>query len=87
MIGEAFDYSEKEHLPVLMRITTRMAHSRAVVEVKETPREQNALNYDSVAANWVLLPVNARRRNDYVTAQQQHLEDDAEHCPVHSPHV
>ena len=78
MIIEAFDYSEKEKLPVLMRITTRMAHSRAVVEVKEEAREQNPLNYDSVAANWVLLPVNARRRNNYVTSQQQHLEDDAE---------
>ena len=77
MVIEAFEYSEKEHLPVLMRVTTRMAHSRAVVEVKDTPREPNALSYDSVAANWVLLPVNARRRNDYVTAQQQHLEDDA----------
>ena len=77
MIGEAFDYSERIHLPVLMRVTTRMAHSRAVVEVKETPREENALNYDSVAANWVLLPVNARRRNDFVTAQQKELEADA----------
>ncbi|MBQ4223653.1 MAG: indolepyruvate ferredoxin oxidoreductase [Prevotella sp.] len=77
MIIEAFDYSEKEKLPVLMRVTTRMAHSRAVVEVREEPREQNPLNYDSVAANWVLLPVNARRRNDFVTSQQQHLEDDA----------
>ena len=81
MIGEAFEYSEKEHLPALMRITTRMAHSRAVVEVKDSPREENALNYNSVAANWVLLPVNARRRNDFVTSQQQHLEDDAAASP------
>jgi len=77
MMAEAFDYSEREHLPVLMRVTTRMAHSRAVVQIADTPREENPLNYDSVAANWVLLPVNARRRNDYVTSQQQHLEDDA----------
>ena len=84
MIGEAFDYSERIHLPVLMRVTTRMAHSRAVVEVKETPREENALNYDSVAANWVLLPVNARRRNDFVTAQQQELEADAAAAPANA---
>ena len=81
MMEEAFDYSEQQHLPVLMRITTRMAHSRAVVDVKETPREENALNYDSVAANWVLLPVNARRRNDYVTAQLPRLEEDAATSP------
>ena len=77
MMADAFDYSEKQKLPVLLRITTRMAHSRAVVECADTPREQNELNYDAVAANWVLLPVNARRRNDAVTAQQAALEEDA----------
>ncbi len=77
MMAYAFDYSERVCLPVLMRVTTRMAHSRAVVECADVPRQQNELNYSAVAANWVLLPANARRRNDKVTAQQQELEDDA----------
>ena len=77
MMAYAFEYSEQQCLPVLMRVTTRMAHSCAVVKVAETPRPENALNYDSVAANWVLLPANARRRNDKVTAQQAQLEEDA----------
>ncbi|MBR4242401.1 MAG: indolepyruvate ferredoxin oxidoreductase [Bacteroidaceae bacterium] len=77
MMAYAFEYSEQQCLPVLMRVTTRMAHSRAVVKVAETPRPENPLNYDSVAANWVLLPANARRRNDKVTAQQAQLEEDA----------
>ena len=71
---EAYELSERMKLPVLMRVTTRMAHSRAVVEIKDEPRQQNELNYNSVAANWVLLPANARRRNDEVTAQQPVLE-------------
>jgi indolepyruvate ferredoxin oxidoreductase alpha subunit len=54
-----------------------MAHSRAVVELADAPREQNALNYDAKAANWVLLPANAKKRNDAVTAQQAQLEKDA----------
>ena len=74
MMGEAFDLSEQLHLPILMRVTTRMAHSRAVVEVKDTPREQNALNYDAQASNWVLLPAFARKRNIVVTGQQPLLE-------------
>ena len=78
MMATAFDYSERVCLPVLMRVTTRMAHSRAVVEVKDEPRQQNGLNYNAVAANWVLLPANARKRNDKVTAQQAELEQDAE---------
>ena len=39
MVREAFDYSEANHIPVLMRLTTRMAHSRAVVEAGEIRRE------------------------------------------------
>ena len=81
MMAAAFDYSEKQCLPVLMRVTTRMAHSRAVVEVADEPRQQNELNYDAVAANWVLLPANARKRNDVVTAQQAALEEDAANSP------
>ena len=50
MMAVAYDYSEKMHLPVLMRVTTRMAHSRAVVNITETPREQNPLNYEAKAS-------------------------------------
>ena len=74
MMAEAYELSERMKLPVLMRVTTRMAHSRAVVEIADNARPQNEMNYNSVAANWVLLPANARRRNDEVTAQQGELE-------------
>lgn len=84
MMEEAFDYSEKQCLPVLMRVTTRMAHSRAVVNVKDEPRKENEKNYNAVSANWVLLPANARRRNDIVTAQQAQLEEDAAHSKYNS---
>ena len=77
MMAVAFDYSEQQKLPVLMRVTTRMAHSRAVVECADEPRQENPLNYNAEAKNWVLLPANARRRNDVVTAQQKQLEEDA----------
>ncbi len=77
MMEAAFDYSEQQCLPVLMRVTTRMAHSRAVVEVKDEARTENEMNYNAVSANWVLLPANARKRNDKVTAQQIQLEEDA----------
>ena len=81
MMEAAFTYSEQQNLPVLMRITTRMAHSRAVVEVAEKARPEKELNYNAVASNWVLLPANARKRNDIVTAQQAKLEEDAVGSP------
>ena len=84
MMAAAFDYSEQQQLPVLMRVTTRMAHSRAVVNVATQPRRQNDLNYEAEAKNWVLLPANARKRNDVVTAQQARLEADAVASPFNS---
>lgn len=74
LMSEAYDLSESVHLPVLVRVTTRMAHSRAVVNVADAPREQNVLNYDAQAKDWVLLPAVARRRNITVTSQQPLLE-------------
>ena len=84
MMAAAFDYSEQQCLPVLMRVTTRMAHSRAVVECVDQPREQNELNYNAEAKNWVLLPANARKRNDHVTSQQKQLEKDSFKSPFNS---
>ncbi len=77
MMAVAFEYSEQQHLPVLMRVTTRMAHSRAVVQVATEPRQENELNYNAMASSWVLLPANARKRNVIVTAQQAQLEADS----------
>jgi indolepyruvate ferredoxin oxidoreductase alpha subunit len=62
MIYEGYDWSEKWGYPVLFRITTRMAHSRAGVQTKEL-RAQNPVSVEENArSKYVLLPVNARKR-------------------------
>lgn len=63
MVREAFEYSETRHIPVLMRLTTRMAHSRAVVSTGEI-LEENQVKFPEpqLASNWVTLPANARKR-------------------------
>ncbi len=60
MVRAAFDFSEKIRLPVLLRITTRLAHSRADV-VPAPARAENPLNPSSDPRQWVLLPAHARR--------------------------
>lgn len=74
MMAKAYDLSEQMCLPVLMRVTTRMAHSRAVVTINDEPRKENELNYNAKASNWVLLPAVSRKRNIIVTGQQAKLE-------------
>lgn len=77
MMQEAYRLSETVHLPVLMRLTTRMAHSRAVVHIGEQ-KPQNELHFPENERDWVLLPVIARRRNNIVTGQQDDLLQRAE---------
>ncbi len=78
MAREAFDYSEANHIPVLMRLTTRMAHSRAVVEAGEIRRE-NELHFPDELheKNWVTLPVNARKRIRQLADDVLSFEDDS----------
>ena len=73
MMSYAFELSERELLPVLLRVTTRMAHSRAAVEVAQQAGPQNEKHFPANPMGWVLLPAIARRRNDVVVAQQADL--------------
>ena len=61
MIHYAFDLSESLRTPVLFRVTTRMAHSRSVVETIDTPREQNILSAPENTNHFILLPAFARK--------------------------
>ncbi len=60
MTRQAFDLSEKSGLPVMIRMVTRLAHSRSSV-LPDEPRAQNELRLGA-PVDWTLLPVNARRR-------------------------
>lgn len=68
MISEAFDLSEKLGEPVLFRMVTRLAHSRASVEVGEA-REENAFS-PSEGKSWVLLPRIARVQYEKLIQKQ-----------------
>ena len=59
MCRAAFDTSEKFRLPVLLRLVTRLAHSRADVDVRPG-RKQNALDSAVDRHRWTLLPTVSR---------------------------
>ena len=61
MTREAFDLSEQFHIPVMIRLVTRLAHSRSVVGLLAA-RPENPISKPSDSTAWTLLPANARRR-------------------------
>ena len=75
MMQVAFALSERIKEPILLRIVTRLAHSRAAVETGRQ-HEQNA--FSPSTDQWVLLPGIARRKYAALLEKQGAMEEEAE---------
>ena len=74
MTREAFDVSEKFNLPVLLRLVTRLAHSRAAVEITKA-RDQNPVSKTTEPDKWTLIPAFARKNYDALLEKQALLQE------------
>ncbi len=77
MTREAFDVSERFRIPVMVRLVTRLAHSRANVTVRP-PATLDPRDRATDWREWTLLPVNARRRFQRLIDLQGELHDYSE---------
>jgi len=77
----AFELSEKYDTPVILRTTTKLAHSQSAVElcdrveVADKPYERNMKKY-------VMMPASAIGRHLYVEDREKRLSADAKALPV-----
>lgn len=73
MVHEGFKMSEELGVPVMVRITTRLAHSRSgVIRKAEKPQNQLVLPGDS--SQFILLPSSARKRYQSLLSKQDVFE-------------
>jgi TPP-dependent indolepyruvate ferredoxin oxidoreductase alpha subunit len=63
MAKEAFELSEKLHLPVILRLTTRVAHGKARVKLGVLQRIKRTADFDKNGSKWVMVPSNAIRQH------------------------
>lgn len=77
----AFDLSEDFDTPVMLRITTRIAHSQTMVELKER-QEIGLKNYEKNATKYVMIPAYARRRHVVVESRLNKLQEYSETSPL-----
>ena len=80
MAHYGFDFSEKYKIPVLFRLTTRLAHSRSGVETKEMI-DQNEINLPKDGRQFVLLPAIAKKRYKLLLENQKKFEKESENSP------
>ena len=72
----AFDLSEKYDTPIILRTTTRLAHSQGTV-VLEDRVEREAKAYERNAAKFVMMPGMAKGRHVYVESRMKQMAEDA----------
>ncbi|HEY90866.1 MAG TPA: indolepyruvate ferredoxin oxidoreductase subunit alpha [Dehalococcoidia bacterium] len=83
MMAVAFDISEQYDTPVMLRTTTRISHSKSVVDVNRSrPAPNNDINFPRNVSKYVMLPVNARFRHPQVEERIVKLEAYAENSPL-----
>jgi indolepyruvate ferredoxin oxidoreductase alpha subunit len=64
LMAYAFEISEQFDTPVMLRTTTRISHSKSIVEVKETRTESTRkIAFAPNMQKYVMLPINARIRH------------------------
>ncbi len=79
MTRQAFDLSEAVGLPVMIRLVTRLAHSRSSIFPREPVSPKSLPTGER--SHWTLLPINARRRFQVVLNKQEELRRLSEESP------
>ena len=77
MTYEGFEFSEKYEIPIMIRLTTRLAHSRAGVK-RSVLKEQNKISLPIDMRQFVLLPSIARERYKILLNNQANFEKESE---------
>ena len=77
MTKYAFDLSEKYGTPVLLRITTRLSHSRSGVQ-RGTVQPQNDLSLPSDLKQFILLPSIAKKQYNALLGKQIAFQEESE---------
>ena len=74
-VMRAFEISEKYDTPVMLRLVTRIAHARSLVE-EGARREIPLKDYEKDIKKYVMMPGNAKGRHVVVEAREKKLEEE-----------
>jgi indolepyruvate ferredoxin oxidoreductase alpha subunit len=85
MMFYAFELSEKYHIPIMLRLTTRLAHSRSGVE-RQAAKPENLVTLPQDPNQFMLLPAIARKRYKQLLEAQKSFEQESENSPFNRYH-
>ncbi len=79
-VKAAYDFSERYDTPVILRMNTRIAHSRSAVEISDRV-EHELKEYHKDPSKRVMMPANAKGRHVELEKRFEKLREYAESCP------
>lgn len=79
-IAASFELSEKFDVPVLFRVTTRICHSKTIVELGERA-EAEVKSYERDPSKNVMAPASAKGRRYAIEEREEKLREFSENCP------
>lgn len=84
MAAYGFGLSEKLRIPVVVRLVTRLSHSRAQVATEPEAAQENTMSYPRNPRQWVLMPGNSRVRYRQLIADRELMEQESVDSPFNS---
>ena len=75
----SFEISEKLHLPVILRLTTRVAHGKAKVKLGDFQKINRRAEFDRNGSKWVMVPSNAIRQHRVLEVRMAQAKTLANH--------
>lgn len=81
MAKYGFELSERHSIPVMVRLVTRLSHSRAVVETDAESIAENELHYPNNLRQWVLMPAVSKERYKRLLEDNKSFEEESEKSP------
>lgn len=84
MAAYGFELSEKFQIPAMVRLVTRLSHSRAIVMTDDAAAEQNKLHYPKHHDQWVLMPAISKKRYKVLLEDFKNLQEASETSPFNS---
>ena len=82
-VGVAYELSEKYDTPVFLRLSTRIAHSQSLVEIRERT-EQPLKPVDKNPKKYVMTPANAIPKHAVVENRTAALREWSENCSINT---
>ncbi|MDR2699638.1 MAG: 4Fe-4S binding protein [Nitrososphaerota archaeon] len=81
MAKEAFQISENLHIPIILRLTTRVAHGKAKVQIGNFQKLERNISFDKNGSRWVMVPANAIRQHRVLEEKLTEAKQLSENSP------